>query len=235
VDNTPRQFGNSKQRLQTPEGYLIPISIRNGFPYIDMYPTSDKELDSYSHVHFKSDIHWNPQVLDDEYKAQDLELYEDDLASPSYHSEILNKYGEIHSYNRDDPGQLAYNHIVQKFSLANKHIVGANQHDFTRLAPYICFVPEERMERTIDNTTQFARMDTRLPLRKNFKSRFPDANISRLNEIVATDKFFFYVPAIDDGIMCHRGTKMLQLYCGCDSQLTDVYPMKKLVKYGRPP
>jgi hypothetical protein len=40
------------------------------------------------------------------------------------------------------------------------------------------------------------------------------------------DTFFFVFPALDDGIMCHGGTTMLQLYCGCDSQLTAVFPMK---------
>jgi hypothetical protein len=85
VDDTPRQFGHGKQRLETPEGYFISISIRNGLPYIDMYPPSDKELDSYPHVHFTSDMPWNPQVLDDEYDVQDLELSEDEFVSPSYH------------------------------------------------------------------------------------------------------------------------------------------------------
>jgi hypothetical protein len=161
VDDTPRQFGNGQQRLETLEGYFIPISIRNGLPYIDMYPPSDKELDSYPHVHFNSDMLWYPQVLDDEYDVQDLELSDDDLVSPSYHPETLNKYGELCNYNRDDSGQQAYNHTVQKFSLTNKHIVGVKQHDFNRLAPNFCFVPEERIKKTTDNTTQFARMDTR--------------------------------------------------------------------------
>jgi hypothetical protein len=93
VDDTPRQLCNGKQRLQTPEGYFIPISIRNGLLYIDMYTPSDKELDSYPHVHFTSDMPWNTQVLDDEYNVKDLELSEDDLASASYHPKTLNKYG----------------------------------------------------------------------------------------------------------------------------------------------
>jgi hypothetical protein len=108
--------------------------------------------------------------LDDEYDVQDLELSEDDLVSRSYHPESLNKYGELCIYNRDDSGQQAYNHTVQKFSLTNKHIVGAKQHDFNCLAPNFCFVPEGRIKKTIDNTTQFARMDTRLPLRNTSKA-----------------------------------------------------------------
>jgi hypothetical protein len=78
----------------------------------------------------------------------------------------------------------------------------------------------------LDNTTQFARLDTRLPLRKHYKSRFPAANVSRRNEVVATDTFFFDTPALDDGIMGPGGTTILQLFCGCKSILTAVYPMR---------
>jgi hypothetical protein len=86
----------------------------------------------------------------------------------------------------------------------NRHIVQPKQHDFNRLKPHFGFVPVGRIQHTIANTSQFARMDTRLPLRKHFKSRFPAANISRLNDTVATDTFFSDVPAHDDGIMGSR-------------------------------
>ena len=69
-------------------------------------------------------------------------------------------------------------------------------------------------------------MDTRFPLRKHFKTRFPAANVTRLNETVATDTFFSDIPALDDGIIGHGGGTMLQLYCGCRSNLLAVYPMK---------
>jgi hypothetical protein len=88
------------------------------------------------------------------------------------------------------------------------------------------YVPEEHILNTIYHTTQYARIDTRFPLQKHFKSRFPATKVSRLNETVATDTFFFDIPALDDGIMRHGGTTLLQLYCGCESQLTAVFPMK---------
>jgi hypothetical protein len=74
------------------------------------------------------------------------------------------------------------------------------------------FAPIYHIKKTLENTTQFARLDTRLPLRKRFKSRFPAANVSRLNEVVATDTFFFDIPAHDDGLTGHGGTKILQLF-----------------------
>jgi hypothetical protein len=45
VDDTPRQFGG-KQRLETLDGYIIPLSIRSGLPYMDMSPPTQQELDT---------------------------------------------------------------------------------------------------------------------------------------------------------------------------------------------
>jgi hypothetical protein len=63
-------------------------------------------------------------------------------------------------------------------------------------------------------------------LSKHFKSRFPAANISRLNDTVATDTFFSEIAAHDNGIMGHGGTTMFQLYCGCKSLLIVGYATK---------
>jgi hypothetical protein len=117
-------------------------------------------------------------------------------------------------------------YTVDTLCLANPHVVKTKQHDFNRLKPNFGFVPVEHIKKTIEHTTQFARMDTRLPLRKHFKTRFPAANVNRLNEVVATDTFFSDVEAFDDGIMGHGGATMLQLYCGCKSLLTAGFPMK---------
>jgi hypothetical protein len=94
------------------------------------------------------------------------------------------------------------------------------------LDPHFAFVPTVRIQHTLDHTTQFARLDTRLPLHKHYKSRFPAANVSHLNEVVATDTFFFDTPALDDGIMGHGGTTMLQPFYGCKGVLTAVYPIQ---------
>jgi hypothetical protein len=48
--------------------------------------------------------------------------------------------------------------------------------------------------------------------------RFPAATVSHLNVTLAMSTFYFYIPALDDGIMGHGGTTMLQLYYGCDSR-----------------
>jgi hypothetical protein len=99
-------------------------------------------------------------------------------------------------------------------------------YDFGRLQPNFGFVPTKRIQKTIENTTQFCRLDVRLPLRKHYKSRFPAANVHRRNEVVATDTFFSDVPAHDDGILGHGGAMMVQLFTGVTSHITAIYPMK---------
>jgi hypothetical protein len=229
VDDTPRHLPGGTQRLLTPEGYFIPISIRNGLPYIDMSPPTDEELSTYPHVIFTSDLPWNPDLIDNEYTIEDLDIHEDDIITSSYHPNTLNDYGEIYDHSADalgSPTMVIKTVSKPTFYLTRKQLVAPKQHDFVRLAPNFAFLPPMRIQKTFDNTTQFARLDTRLPLRKHFKSRFPAANISRLNEVVATDTFFYDIPALDDGIMGHGGTTMVQLFCGCSSLLTAVFPMK---------
>jgi hypothetical protein len=120
---------------------------------------------------------------------------------------------------------------VVHMTVAPSHIVSATniqpkQHDFNRLKPNFGWAPVERIRKTLENTTQFARADPRLPMRKHFKTRFPAANVPRWNDTVATDTFFSDVPAHDDGIKSHGGTTMVQLYTGVKSLLTEIFPMK---------
>jgi hypothetical protein len=79
VDDSPH-----KQRLETPEGYFIPISNRNGLPYNDMHPPTDEEFEAYPQVNFTSDMTWERQVFDNEYDVTDLNLSEDNLAKAEY-------------------------------------------------------------------------------------------------------------------------------------------------------
>ena len=78
---------------------------------------------------------------------------------------------------------------------------------------------------TLEHTTQWYRAEGRIPFRRHLKTRFPAANVSRLNETVCTDTFFSDCAAHDDGIPGHGGATMAQLYVGKTSHLTECYPM----------
>jgi hypothetical protein len=135
-----------------------------------------------------------------------LDITDDELQHSDYQTGSIDVYGDlIPSARQHDP----------------------NQPDLDTISPNFGFVPCLHIQHTLDHTTQIARLDTRLPLRKHFKRCFPAANVSCLNEVVATDTYFLDTPALDDGIMGHGGTKMVQLFCGCPSLLTAVYPMRR--------
>jgi hypothetical protein len=55
VDNTPCSFGG-KQCLEVLDGFIIPLYIFSGLPYIYTCPATPIELDSYPHVLSTSDM-----------------------------------------------------------------------------------------------------------------------------------------------------------------------------------
>jgi hypothetical protein len=105
-------------------------------------------------------------------------------------------------------------------------VIQCNQQDLNKLKPSFVFDPVDSIQKTLENTTQYACMDTHLPLHKHFKTRFPAASVNHLNETVATDTFFSDLAAHNDGIYGHGGTTMIRLFCGTKSLLTEGYPMK---------
>ena len=54
------------QQVVTPDGWIIPLHIRDGLTYMDMCPPMDYEINNYDHVIFTSDVAWDPSLLDNE-------------------------------------------------------------------------------------------------------------------------------------------------------------------------
>jgi hypothetical protein len=65
VDDRFIKVPGGLQRIQTNAGYVIPINIQNGLPYVKMRPYTDEEWDTLPHVILTSDVNWDPAVLDD--------------------------------------------------------------------------------------------------------------------------------------------------------------------------
>jgi hypothetical protein len=63
VDNRSIKVGG-KQHIKTLDGYVIPLDIKSGLPYVKMRPFTDQEWDSLPHVILTGDGNWNPSVLD---------------------------------------------------------------------------------------------------------------------------------------------------------------------------
>jgi hypothetical protein len=65
-----------KQCITTLDGYIIPFTIKDGLPYMEMtYPT-DEDLLKYPHVVLTSDMDWDPSCLDCD--GDDIDVFEDD-------------------------------------------------------------------------------------------------------------------------------------------------------------
>ena len=64
------------QRMVTPDGWIIPLHIRNGLAYMDMRPPTQDEYETYDHVVLTSDVTWDLTVLDNE---TDLSVPNDNL------------------------------------------------------------------------------------------------------------------------------------------------------------
>ena len=58
------------QRIQTPDGYAIPLNIVNGLARMDIRPFTDHEWDSLPHVFLTSDLDWDPTVLDHSHDSE---------------------------------------------------------------------------------------------------------------------------------------------------------------------
>jgi len=74
VDDKSSKVGG-QQRISTPDGFVIPVDIKNGLPYVRMRPPTDRELSNpdIPHVVLTSDVDWDPSAVDS--SIDDLEAW----------------------------------------------------------------------------------------------------------------------------------------------------------------
>jgi hypothetical protein len=64
VNDHSIKIDGGRQQLTTPDGYVIPINVRHGLPYITMRPFTDEEFEELSHVLWTSEDDWDPASID---------------------------------------------------------------------------------------------------------------------------------------------------------------------------
>jgi len=238
VDERSRIAGGT-QCVVTNEGYVVPLRVRDGLSYMDMSPPSDNDLLTLPHVYFCADSRWDPSCLDNEDSVDAIPSVA--LERRDAHDRRVDDFGNMHVSHahadfpvpRVDSVVLTLAVVVRTaFALAVSFLAACPQTvtpklpDMDTLRPHFGWVPVDRIKRTLEKTTQYYRATVHHPFRKHFKSRFPAANVNRLNEWFATDTVFSDTPAADDGIPGHAGCKMVQLYAGMDSHYLAAYPMR---------
>ena len=103
VDDRAIRVGG-KQRIITLDGYIFPINIKQGLPYLKLRPYTDHEWETLPHVIVTSDYDWDPSVAD-------LDLQEDDNWYDSLpdiencpHNELFDEFGnyrKVEEYSAD--------------------------------------------------------------------------------------------------------------------------------------
>ncbi len=63
VNNKSIKVAGGLQCILTNNGYVIPISICDGRPYITLHPFTDEEWDSLPHIILTGDADWDPGML----------------------------------------------------------------------------------------------------------------------------------------------------------------------------
>ena len=139
-----------------------------------------------------------------------VSVIEQDKSGPAKDAEDLHLVIDDQPFSEKPTG-----HIVTSPSVSPTPI------DYKSYIPYFLFVPEEKIRRTFQNSTQYA---TNVPVRriigKTYQSPYPFLNVRRRNEPVATDTVYAATPAINGGY------KMAQIFVGRKSLVIHVYGMK---------
>jgi hypothetical protein len=59
------------QEVQSSDGYIIPLSIKDSFTRLDIHPYIDQEFDTLPHVILTSKLVWDPSILDHIFKVDE--------------------------------------------------------------------------------------------------------------------------------------------------------------------
>ena len=224
VDNRSKIVGGA-QRIETNEGYVIPLSIETGL--VHMHPIripTDQDLQIYPHAFFTSPDIWDPSVLDHEITPSLLEVINQHSDDSLLQDSIFDEYGDLH--HRAIQTLTIFCNLPslppgEPTTYAHLHDSNPAEEDWKSLRPYFGWQSEQVMKDTYKVTSRFGgTIPQHDYLKKHFKSRNPVFNIPRRTEPVATDTIFSDTPAINDG------STMAQFFVRRDTLVCDAYGIK---------
>ena len=209
------------QTIVTLEGYHIPLQMRQGLPYIDMVPPSDKDMQDYPKVIVTSE-EWNPNVLDHEIEVNDNTWGSNDVYYDSHSFDDHGNYIDRHVTQSifDASKESAAFYDAQEIAINSMHLE-EKEPDYESYRPKLGWAPFEVVKRTFKSTTQLASaMFNGGTFQQHFKTRFPALNCPRRPEPVATDYIHVGVPAVGNG------STGAQIFVGTETHVLDVAGVK---------
>ena len=223
VDDTSKVVGGV-QRIETSDGYVIPLSIESGLVYIHSIriPT-DNDLQQYPNV-FTSPDTWDAPVLDHGITTSLLEEINQDNDDTFLQDSMFDEYGELQHRAIQKSNVFWDPHPTESGDQTfhtQLHESNHAEEDWKSLRPYFGWQSEQVIQDTYIVTSRFGGTIPHSDyLKKHFKSRNPVFNIPRRNEPVATDSTFSETPAINDG------STMAQFFVGKDTLVCHAYGIK---------
>ena len=248
------------QRIQTLDGYIIPLAVKDGLARLAIRPYTDKEFESLPHVFLTSELEWDPTVLDHEHTSDFQWGESKDPHNDLYPNKRFDEFGNyrqrvtvhhlsyfqrqdgtdiddmidqcvLYAHNTDtgadaldiSPTSLTNDETPRDttvYPIATPKMIHKKDPDYAQLRPFFGWLSTDVVQKTFQNSTQYARLPSGTTLKRAFKSPNPALNVTRRNEPVACDIVYADVPAIDNG------STAAVLFVGTETQVTDVYGIK---------
>ena len=238
VDKTPIQLPRELQHIKTLDGYVHPIRIKGGLPYVSLRPYTDMEWETLPHVNWTCNSDWDPAIFNHEFNEGGDEWYDahtDHTKNP--HGELFDEFG---------------NYCKRQAAVAEENFVGAvldggltvdgyvwyvNQVDLSKHQPearhvkpgerdwetlrrFFSWASVELVEKTFQATMQMGRLSNAVRLKEHCHSLNSALNVHRHQEPVTMDYVYADVPAVYDGSMG------AQIFVGMDSEVCDAQVLR---------
>jgi len=216
-----------RQRIETLDGYIIPLNFRLGLPYLTIRPYTDQEWDTLPHVTLTSDNDWDPSILDNEMEDEEewFNAMQDlPVLSPDPFFDEFGDYRHVVAVTEallsdESIEENVIKDLPDAFQLY-EHNIKPCAVDYQRYQSKFAFLPTDIIKHTFEKTTQFYHSTVSATSKKHYRSPFPACNVHRQSEPVATDTVYSDTPAIDCGVTA------AQFFVGTESLVCDVYPLQ---------
>jgi hypothetical protein len=150
------------QRIKTVDGYVFPLSVRDGLPYLDMRPYTDDEFNTLPHVVFTSDVDWDPRILD--FDVEGVNEWYDAISDNVDHSELFDVFGDYKGRTPDldvsstdiwfdtvAPDQYLRAQIEEATFICSEHAVRVQNFDHDNFADVFFVNDTKAVDDAVDN------------------------------------------------------------------------------------
>ena len=108
------------QRIKTLDGYIIPLTIKNGLACLEIRPYTDHEWDTLPRVILTSEDNWDPSVLDFEHDEDDwYDAVKELEGNP--HTNLFDEFGNYRHRMLEDNTQQVIDHDMQDIMEVNEY------------------------------------------------------------------------------------------------------------------